>query len=315
MTMTQPTAIQMAPFSPYLEEQLARRFRIIRWHELDAAAQQALLAEADDSLCAVVTNGHVGCPDALMTALPGLKIIAIHGVGFDRVNRSLAREKGISVTTTPNVLNEDVADLAIGLVISLLRSIAPADAFVRAGAWEQAEYPLASKVTGRRFGIVGLGSIGAEIAKRLAAFGPVAYTGTAPKQVPYDFHPDAASLARNSDVLIVACPSNAATHHLVNDAILDALGPQGYVVNIARGAVIDEAALITALDQRRIAGAALDVFEREPHVPEALRASPYVLLTPHIASATMETRRDMADMVLRNLDAMLAGDTPPHALA
>ncbi|MGE4430315.1 MAG: 2-hydroxyacid dehydrogenase [Sphingobium sp.] len=315
MTMTQPTAIQMAPFSAYLEEQLERRFRIIRWHDLTPAEQQAALDGADETLCAVVTNGHVGCPDALLTGLPGLKIVAIHGVGFDKVNRPLAREKGISVTTTPNVLNEDVADLAIGLIISLLRSIAPADAFVRAGTWEQAEYPLANKVTGRRFGIVGLGSIGAEIARRLTAFGPVAYTGTAPKQVPYDYHPDALSLARASDVLIVACPSNAATHHLIDEAILDALGPQGYVVNIARGAVIDEAALITALDQRRIAGAALDVFEHEPHVPEALWASPHVLLTPHIASATEETRRDMADMVLANLDAMLAGAPPPHALA
>lgn len=312
--MTLPTAIQMCPFSDYLEQELAKRFTLIRWDEMDEAARQALLAQRDDRIGAVVTNGHVGCPDDLMTALPGLRIIAIHGVGFDKVNLPLAKERGVGVSTTPNVLNEDVADLAIGLVISLLREVAPADAYVRGGRWEQGDYPLGRKVTGRRFGIVGLGRIGMEIGHRLAAFGPVAYTGNTPKDVPYRFVPDALTLARESDVLILACPSNAQTFHLVDDAILDALGPQGYVVNIARGAVIDEAALIGAIDQRRIAGAALDVFEHEPHVPEALRASPHVLLTPHIASGTVETRRGMADMVLQNLDAVLAGDPPTHAL-
>lgn len=314
MSISRPTAIQMAPFSAYLEEELDRRFEIIRWFDLDPAAQRQILSTGDAAIGAIVTNGHVGCPDALIEALPGLKIVAIHGVGFDRVNLDLAKRKGVGVSTTPNVLNEDVADLAVGLVIALLRAVTPADAFVRAGLWERGDFPLARKVTGRRFGIVGLGRIGVEIARRLAAFGPVAYTGSKPKDVPYAFQPDARTLAQNSDVLILACPSNEQTRHLVNRDILDALGPQGYVVNIARGAVVDEAALIAALEEGRIAGAALDVFEQEPHVPEALRTSPRVLLTPHIASGTEETRRDMADMVLQNLDAMLAGNALPHAL-
>jgi lactate dehydrogenase-like 2-hydroxyacid dehydrogenase len=166
-------------------------------------------------------------------------------------------------------------------------------------------------VTGRRFGILGLGHIGGAIAARLAAFGPVAYTSRTAKPAPYDFHPDAMALARASDVLVVASAANASTRHLVDASVLEALGPEGWLVNISRGSVVDEAALIAALDDGRIAGAALDVFEDEPNVPEALRASAKVVLTPHIASGTVETRAAMAALVLANLDAVLAGEEPP----
>jgi lactate dehydrogenase-like 2-hydroxyacid dehydrogenase len=220
----------------------------------------------------------------------------------------------VRVTTTPGTLTEDVADLAVGLIIALLRQIPAGDAHVRAGAWPSAERPLARKVSGRRFGILGLGQIGSAIAARLTAFGPVAYTSRSRKPVPYDFHADAAALAGASDVLVVACSANQTTRRLVNEAVFEALGPDGWLVNVSRGSVVDEAALIKALEAGRICGAALDVFETEPHVPEALRNSPRVVLTPHIASATVETRQAMAELVLRNLDAFLHGERPPSSV-
>ena len=304
-------ALQLCPFSPRLEAGLNERFEVVRWFELGADEQAAWLATQAQAVRAVVTGGHVGCGNALMAALPSLGIIAINGVGVDKVDLPFAHGRNVRVTTTPGVLTEDVADLAVGLIIGLLRGIPASDAYVRAGAWEQGERPLARKVSGRRFGIVGLGHIGAAIAARLAAFGPVAYTGPRPKDVPYPFHTDLMALARASDVLVLACPANVSTRHLVNAAVLEALGEDGYLVNVARGAVVDEVALAATLDAGRLAGAALDVFENEPHVPAALRASARVVLTPHTASATVEPRARRADVVLENLDAYLASSPPP----
>lgn len=308
MSASRPVALQLFPLSDYLEQGVAARFEVVRWFELDAAAQAACLAELAPRVRAVVTSGHVGCPSTLVDALPALSVIAVNGVGVDRVDLAQARARHIHVGTTPGILTEDVADLAVGLLISLLRGIAPADAYVRAGRWPAGEWPLARKVTGRRFGILGLGHIGRAIAQRLQAFGPVTWTGPTPKDVPWPYVPDLHTLARDSDVLIVACPATPATRRLVDATVLDALGPQGWLVNISRGAVVDEPALITALQQDRIAGAALDVFEHEPQVPQALRDSPRVVLTPHIASATVETRRAMADCVLSHLDRCLAAN-------
>ena len=307
-------ALQLCPFSPALEGALSERFEVIRWFELDEAAQLAWLAANAASVRAVVTGGHIGCPNALMLALPSLGIVAINGVGFDKVDLNLARQRGVGVTTTPGVLTDDVADLAVGLIIALLRQIPAGEAHVRSGAWPAGERPLARKVSGRRFGILGLGHIGSAIARRLEPFGPVAYTSRQAKAVPYDFHPDVMSLARASEVLVVACAANESTGRLVDAGVLDALGPEGWLVNVSRGSVVDEAALIAALAEGRLAGAALDVFEAEPKVPEALRLSPKVVLTPHIASATVETRVAMAQLVLNNLDAFLAGDPLPTAV-
>jgi lactate dehydrogenase-like 2-hydroxyacid dehydrogenase len=316
MNTSRPVALQMCPFSPYLEAGLVARFEVLRWFELAPDAQAAWLRDNAQAVRAVATGGHIGCSSELMNALPQLGIIAINGVGVDKVDLALARARGVRVSTTPGTLTEDVADLAVGLVIGLLRGIPAADAYVRTGDWAtKGDLPLARKVSGRRFGIVGLGQIGAAIAARLAPFGPVAYTGPARKDVPYAFHADPLSLARESDVLVLACPANAATRHLAGPALLDALGPEGWLVNVSRGAVVDEAALIAALDAGRIAGAALDVFEDEPRVPAALRASGKVVLTPHMASATRETRQAMADLVLANLDAVMAGTAPPTAVA
>lgn len=305
MSHSRPLALQLCPLSSYLEAGLADRCKVIRWFELDAAAQTQWLAQHAVDVHAVVTNGHVGCSNALMDALPALAVIAVNGVGLDRLDVAHARSRNIAVGTTPGTLHDDVADLAVGLIISLLRAIPAADAHVRAGLWPTRERPLARKVTGRRFGIVGLGSIGGAIAARLAPFGPVAYTGPSRKDVPWSYLPDLQELARSSDVLVIACPATPATHHLIGPAVLDALGPDGYLVNISRGAVVDEQALIKALADNALAGAGLDVFENEPQVPAALRSSDRVVLTPHIASATVETRKAMADRVLGHLDDCL----------
>lgn len=291
-----------------LETGLEDLFEVVRWDRLDPAGQAAFLRARGAEVRAVATGGHIGCPPAVMAALPALGIVAINGVGVDKVDLTEAARRGISVTNTPDVLTADVADLAVGLAIDLLRGIVQSDRFVRDGRWPSGERPLGRRVSGRHFGIVGLGRIGRATADRLSAFGPVRYTGRSAKDAPYGFEPDLLALADWSDVLILTCPANAQTYRLVDGAVLEALGPQGVLVNVARGSVVDEAALVTALDRKLIAGAALDVFENEPHVPDALRGDGNVVLTPHIASATVECRTAMADLVLGNLRAFLAGE-------
>ncbi|WP_408734558.1 2-hydroxyacid dehydrogenase [Paraburkholderia bannensis] len=312
--MNKPVALQLCPFSDYLESELCNRLEIVRWFALSPEQQQAWLGQHAASVRAVVTGGHLGCSNALMDQLPALGIVAINGVGFDKVDLPHARARGVSVTTTPDVLTDDVADLAVGLIIGLLRRLPASDAHVRNGKWPDGDMPLARKVSGLRFGIVGLGKIGSAIASRVAPFGPVFYTDLAEKSVPWHFKPDLSALAEAVDVLVIASSANAATRHLISTPVLSALGPEGYLVNVARGSLVDEQALIAALEQGLIAGAALDVFEVEPNVPEALRASGKVVLSPHIASATQETRRDMANLVLANLDAFVAGQPLPTAL-
>lgn len=314
MSAAATTILQLTPQPPKLEAALAQRGQLVRWFELDAARQRDWLAANAASVRVVVTSGHFGCGSELLAALPALGLIAVNGVGLDRIDLALARARGVRVARTNGVLAADVADLAVGLVIALLRGIAAGDAFVRAGRWLQGERPLARTVSGRRFGIVGLGEIGVALAARLAPFGPVAYHGPRRKPVELEFHAELAGLARASDVLLVCCPANAATRGLVDARILDALGPEGYLVNVARGAVVDEPALIAALGAGRLAGAALDVFVDEPRVPEALRTSERVVLAPHIGSATVETRARMAEVVFENVDAFLRGERPPNAL-
>jgi len=313
MTPDRPIALQLCPLSPAMEAALGDRFDVVRWFEMQD--HEAWLEAHAAGVRAVVTGGHVGIANTLMEQLPSLGVVAINGVGFDKVDLDLAGRRGVRVSNTPDVLTEDVADLAVGLVIALLRGIVAADRHVRDQRWPTGEMPLARKVSGRRFGIVGLGRIGAAIAERLSAFGPVSYTGRTPKAAaPYAYVADLAELAQNSDVLVLSCAANAQTKALIGPAILDALGPSGVLVNVARGAVVDEAALIGALAEGRIAGAALDVYADEPRVPKALIGMPNVILTPHIASATEEGRRRMAELVLENLDAYFAGTPMPTAL-
>jgi lactate dehydrogenase-like 2-hydroxyacid dehydrogenase len=309
--VTRRTGIQLCPFSAELESRLSARLELFPFHRLAPPEASEWLARHGADVAVVVTNGRIGCDAEMLGRLPGVEMIAIHGVGFDRVALAAARARGIVVANTPDVLTDDVADLAVGLTIALLRDIPAADSYVREGRWPRGEWPLRTRVSGKRFGILGLGRIGQAIAARLQPFGPIAYAATTRKPVPWRHLPDAVTLARESDVLIVACAANERTNGLVGRDVIAALGPDGYIVNVARGSIIDEAALAEALDHGRLAGAALDVFVEEPHVPAGLKGSPRTVLTPHMGSATVETRQAMAARMLANLDAFLAGASPP----
>lgn len=277
-----------------------------RSHELDPEA----FAAAAPRIRAIAASGESKVARELIAKLPALEMISVFGVGYDGIDVAAARERGIAVTNTPDVLNDEVADLAIALMLAVARRIPQADAYVRRGDWRSlGPMPLARKVSGARLGIVGLGRIGQAIAKRAEAFGmTVAYTARSERSAsPYRYLPNAAALAAVSDFLVVITPGGAATRKLIDESVLDALGPNGYLVNVARGSVVDEAALVRALVERRIAGAGLDVFENEPNVPEALFALDNVVLVPHIGSATRETRQAMHDLAWGNLEAHFAG--------
>jgi lactate dehydrogenase-like 2-hydroxyacid dehydrogenase len=251
---------------------------------------------------AIVTRSNYDIDTALIERLPSLKIIATSGVGFDRIPVEFARERGIVVANTPDLLNAAVAELTIGLMLALLRQLPQADRFVRSGAWSKGAFPLGSSLAGKRVGIIGMGRIGKEIAQRLAPFDvEIAYYGRTKQALSHEWFAHPAELARWSDILIAACPGGSETRHLVDAAVLDALGTRGVLVNIARGSVVDENALVQALERQAIAGAALDVFEREPLDTSALFAFDNVVLSPHIGSATHETRLAMAQLTIDNV--------------
>ena len=255
----------------------------------------------------LVTTGGAGAARALIEQLPRLRLIACFGVGVDAIDLAAARERGVAVTNTPDVLTDDVADLAIGLMLAALRGLATADRYVRAGLWLRANMPLQTRMSGKRLGIVGMGRIGQAIARRASAFDmSIAWNGPRPKDLPWRYEPDLLALARSVDVLVAACPGGAATRGLISRAVLEALGP-GVFVNIARGSVVDETALVDLLVTQRLGGAALDVFADEPRVPDALFALDHVVLQPHQASATRETRGAMGQLVLDNIAAHVAG--------
>lgn len=237
---------------------------------------------------------------AFLDALPALEVISSYSAGLDNLDVGHAQARGILVENTSHVLAQDVANAAIALILALTRDIVRADAYVRSGNWARnGDFPLGRSIGRMKVGVVGLGAIGAAIALRLQALGAeVSYSGPNRKPVDLPYHADVAELARDCELLVLTCPLTPATHHLVDARVFDNLGPRGLVVNVARGPVVDEAALISALAENRIAGAALDVFEHEPQVPQALIADPRVVLTPHIGSATQETRQAMADNVV-----------------
>lgn len=302
----------MGRFIAHLERELERRFDTYRWAAL--ADPAGFLAGAGKKIEIVVTGGETGLPNELLDQLPSLKIIAINGVGFDKVDLARCRERGVRVGITRGVVTEDVADLAVGMVIGLLRALPAADRFVRDGAWRSGPLPLARKVTGRRFGILGLGAIGTAAAARLAAFGPVSYCDPAAGSPAYTRFESPHDLARWCDVLLVTASAKAGSTAIIGREVLDALGPDGYLVNVARGSLVDEPALIEALAEGRIAGAALDVYANEPEVHPALRSASNVMLAPHIGTATAETRHAMAEMVLANLAAHAAGEPLPGGI-
>ncbi len=304
--------LQVSQFSPSVSRGLQDRFSVHRWFEIPD--QERWLHERGAEIRGIVTAGNMGVTNELVARLPNLGIIAISGVGFDKVDLEFARTRGIRVTNTPDVVTDDVADLALGLIISVLRGIPAAHRHVAEGRWPASPMPLGRSVSGRRFGIIGLGRIGRAIAARLSVIGHVSYSAPAPKNSPYPYVADLHQLARDSDVLILACSANASTYHLIGRSILDALGPDGVLINVGRGSLVDESELIAALAQKRIAATGLDVFEDEPNVPQALSALPNVVLTPHIGTATRETRENMGRMMLASLGAFANGAPLPNAL-
>lgn len=304
---SRPDVLAVMKLPPFYLEPLRAHFTVHdRLHETDPEA----FARIAPRIRAVTGGGESQVPRALMEQLPALEMVSVMGVGYDKVDVAAALQRGIPVTHTPDVLNDAVADLALALMLSIARRVPQADRYVREGLWaEKGNMPLATKMTGKRLGIVGLGRIGKAIATRAQAFGMrIAYTGRNRQPgVAFDYFPSPRELAGNVDFLVVITPGGEGTRRLIDAEVLRALGPKGYLVNVARGTVVDEPALIDALQQGVIAGAALDVFENEPQVPAALRALDNVVLTPHMASATHETRQAMADLALANLQAHFAG--------
>lgn len=309
--MTEPAPVPIVaygPLSPYLSEELERRFTV---HAVAADADPAALGEDVREARALVSFGSVGASAAIMDGLPKLEMIGLFSVGYDKVDVGHARAKGIRVSNTPDVLTEDVADLAVGLLYATVRNIAANDRMVRSGAWARGgKVAPSGSVTGRRIGILGLGRIGRAIARRLEPVaGEIVYHNRRPAvDAPYRYIADAIRFARESEAIIVATSGGPEARKLVDAAMLEALGPQGVIVNISRGSVIDEEALVAALADGRIGGAGLDVFADEPHVPQALFGMDHVVLQPHQGSATESTRRAMADLVLANLDAWAKGE-------
>jgi lactate dehydrogenase-like 2-hydroxyacid dehydrogenase len=269
----------------------------------------ALVKEVSASVRGAVTTGSSGMSSSLVEALPRLEIIGCFGTPRGTVGLAAAKGRGVIVTNTPDSISADVADLAMGLIVAVMRRIAEADRFVRAGRWLSGLLPPGSGLGGKTCGIIGLGAIGRGIAKRAEAFGmSVCYHGPRRKEgVAYAYYPELAGLARESDCLVVACPATPQTRNLVDARILDALGPDGYLINIARGPIVDEQALIAALREKRIAGAGLDVFWDEPRIPAELAGMEQVVLAPHIGSTTREIREARGVTLLANLRAHFAG--------
>ncbi|HEV7264630.1 MAG TPA: 2-hydroxyacid dehydrogenase [Falsiroseomonas sp.] len=294
---------------------LAERFEVHLYYATDD--KPAMLARLRDSVRAISTKGEVGADAALMDALPRTEIIACYGVGYDLIDVPAAKARGIRVTNTPDVLTEEVADMAIGLLLAASRRIPAGDAWVRDGSWRtKGSFPLQTRVWGKRLGIVGLGRIGAAIARRAEAFRmPVAYSARQKRDVPYDWYSTPAALAPQVDILMVSAAGGEATRGLVDRAAIEAMQPGAIFCNVSRGTVVEEAALLEALRTRRIAAAGLDVFLNEPDIDPEFATFDHVVLQPHAASGTVETRKDMGRLMRENLEAQMDGRPLPTPVA
>jgi lactate dehydrogenase-like 2-hydroxyacid dehydrogenase len=315
MSPTKPELLVTKPiYAPTLSE-LERDFTI---HKLWTAREPAaFLKEIAGEVRAAVTTTSTGFTRAEFDALPNLEILANWGPYLTLIDLPAAREKGVAVTYTPDSTAEPVADLAMGMVVAVMRGLLQADRFVRSGQWADAAFGPGREVHGNTCGIVGFGRIGRELAKRATGFDMnVCYYGPSAKSdMPYRYFDDLEALARACDCLVVACALTPSTRNLIDRRILRALGKDGFLVNIARGAIVDEDALVAALEEKEIAGAALDVFRDEPHVPAALMKMDNVVLAPHIGTSTREVRENRSAMLLRDLRAYLEGEPFLHAAA
>lgn len=301
--MAAGSLLQLAPIGPLADRLLRDEMNAVPlWEE-----EEGWLARHGAGVELLATSVRRGCDAATIAALPKLRVISSWGVGYDTLDVEAAGARGIQVANTPDVLDDCVADLAWGLLIGAARRIPAADRYVRAGAWQElGGFPLTTRVSGKRLGILGLGRIGAAIARRGQGFDmQVRYHGRAPKDVPYGFEASLVALAAWSDFLVVACGGGPETRHLVSAEVLGALGPRGILVNIGRGSVVDQEALIAALDAGTLGGAGLDVLQGEPGAPAGLLGRDQVVISPHVGSATLETREAMEQLVVDNLRAFL----------
>jgi len=275
----------------------------------DAADRNAFLKQHAPQVRGLATFGPMPVDGKLMDALPKLEIISNFGVGVDAINLADAKKRNIIVTNTPDVLNECVADTALALILNTLRRLPQSEKYLRGGNWaSRGPYPLTASLGGKVLGVLGLGRIGEAVAKRAMACGmTIRYHNRNKKDVPYPYDADPVTLAKNSDVLVVVTPGGSETAKLVNEKVLQALGPEGYLVNIARGSVVDEPVLLRYLQEKKIAGAGLDVFADEPRVPPDFFTLENAVLFPHVASATVETRKAMGDLQVENLRRHFAG--------
>ena len=304
---------EVLAMGPFYGPSLAQLDEIFTVHKAWLAPDRdSFIASVADRITAASTSGARGMDAATMDKLPKLKIISHFGVGVDPVDTEAAKKRGIAVTNTPDVLTDDVADLTMALLLATVRRVPQGDRFLRAGGWLKGAFPLTDTFQGKTLGIIGAGRIGRAIAKRGAAFNlKIAYQGPNKKaDLPWPHFADPVALAREVDFLVAACPGGEATRGLVSAAVLNALGPKGVFVNISRGSVVDEPALIAALKSGTILAAGLDVFANEPNVPDELRAMQNVVLLPHIGSASVVTRNAMDQLVVDNLKAWFAGKPP-----
>jgi lactate dehydrogenase-like 2-hydroxyacid dehydrogenase len=307
MPTPQHTVLALCPLLPPEMARLQDHFHVVRLYN-ESDPERALQAVKND-VVAIISNPSTPVRASLMEALPNLEIITQFAVGIDNIDVAAARARGVSITNTPDVLTDDTADIAVSLLLALSRRIVEADMFVRIGKWGQTPMPLGTTLKGKTVGIAGLGRIGQAIAKRLTAFDMrVVYFGRKQKaDIAYPFYADLKRMAGDCDYLVLAVSGGPSTQNIVNADVLEALGPKGYLINVARGSVVDEAALIDALKARKIAGAGLDVYAHEPNVPQEYKAMDNVVLLPHIGSATHETRTIMGEIVLANLQAHFSG--------
>ncbi|WP_128565678.1 2-hydroxyacid dehydrogenase [Methylobacterium crusticola] len=304
----------MRPMMPHVTDSLERLFTV---HRADKAAdRERFLDEVGPRIRGLAGSG-VKVDDALLDRLPKLEIVANFGVGYDTIDAPACGRRGIVVTNTPDVLTDEVADLAVGLLLATVRQIPQVDRYLREGKWLEKPYPLTGTLRGRTVGILGLGRIGRAIAHRLVAFGvPIAYHGrTRQADVPYAYHKTLLDLAHASDVLMVVAPGGPDTKGLVGREVLEALGPHGVLINVARGSLVDEDALAAALASGTIESAGLDVFADEPRVPAALIAQEHAVLLPHVGSASVHTRNAMGQLVVDNLTSWFDGKGPVTPVA
>lgn len=308
--MTKPVVLQMGAYPDWDEQLLNAAYDIRRY--FDAADKAAFLAECGPEVRAIATRGELGASREIIEACPNLEVISVYGVGYDTVDLAACRERGIKVTNTPDVLTGDVADLGVAMMLAVSRGIVGAEAWVRNGDWAaKGNYPLQRRIWGKSAGILGLGRIGFEIAQRLRGFGmEIAYSDVAPKDYAdgLTFVADPVALAHRSEFLFVALAASAETLNIVNDSVMEALGPEGVLINVSRASNIDEKALIQALQDGRLGAAALDVFVGEPQIDPRFATLPNVLLQPHQASGTIETRKAMGALVRDNLEAHFSGN-------